>query len=76
MLPLGGGTATYHLRAVIMHKGSIAIGHYTAFVRSGLHDQWYFCNDALMPREVTNVKEQMLAAGNGQGEAYMLIYEQ
>ena len=75
-LPLGAGAATYHLRAVIMHEGTIAFGHYTAFVRSGLHNQWYFCNDAAMPRMVTDVKKQMLAAGNGRGQAYMLIYEQ
>ena len=76
VLPIGQGEATYHLRAIIMHRGRIASGHYTSFVRSGLHNQWYYCNDAARPRIVTNVQEQMLAPSEERGEAYMLIYDQ
>ena len=62
VLPLGRGEATYHLRAVVMHQGSYGSGHYTAFIRSNLHDEWYHCNDSAQPRIITDapVMDKML----------------
>ena len=59
---------TYTLRAVIVHLGLFGAGHYVAYVRAR-NDQWYFCDDDMVPRRVVNPLDVL------RQQAYMLIYE-
>ena len=59
--------ASYDLRSVVVHGGSVGGGHYTAFVRAQ-DNFWYFCDDSHAPARCPT--RDVLAA-----EAYMLIYE-
>ena len=35
----------YHLHAILVHRGIIDAGHYYAFIRPNMTDQWYEFND-------------------------------
>jgi ubiquitin C-terminal hydrolase len=40
----------YHLRGVVMHKGSQNFGHYTAYLKD--QDSWYLYNDDAKPLKI------------------------
>jgi len=58
---------TYFLRGVVEHRGHAGDGHYISYVRC-LSNDWYFCNDFVIPQRCS--LEDALNA-----QAYMLIYE-
>ena len=35
----------YQLHAILMHKGDIGFGHYFAYIRPTIDDEWYEFND-------------------------------
>lgn len=43
-------SATYNLFGVLVHKGQIAGGHYMAYLRTTLDDQWYKFNDNIVEK--------------------------
>ena len=66
--PLRDGI-TYHLRAVIEHKGGGSSGgHYVAYVRTP-NNSWYFFNDDFRPRLIRNPNDVLRV------QAYTLFYE-
>ncbi len=36
----------YHLHAILVHRGGLGAGHYYAFIRPDLSEQWYEFNDS------------------------------
>jgi hypothetical protein len=56
----------YDLTGIIVHLGSVSSGHYLAYVRSWVDDEWYEMNDDL----IKSVSWEEVA----QKEAYILIY--
>lgn len=66
----------YHLRAVIMHQGSINAGHYTAYIRR--HNHWFFCNDSVIQFIEPYAMEMISDAGYGTNPRHLpsiFIYE-
>ncbi|KAM6961725.1 ubl carboxyl-terminal hydrolase 18 [Tautogolabrus adspersus] len=63
----------YTLYAVVVHSGYAMFGHYTAYVRHGVNQGWYYADD----RHVEQVSwEQVKTAYGGRYRqtAYMLMY--
>ncbi|CAF0974201.1 unnamed protein product, partial [Didymodactylos carnosus] len=61
--------AAYNLYALVCHHGVIGGGHYVAFVKNRITQQWYCFNDSLVKPVNENVLEQYASA------AYLLFYE-
>jgi ubiquitin C-terminal hydrolase len=57
----------YELYAVIEHEGTVNRGHYTAYVKLGDDNQWYYANDA----RIVKVDKCQIFYKN----AYMLFYK-
>ena len=52
----------YHLHSILIHRGTLGAGHYFAFIKPSLEDQWLEFND----REVTPIiKTTALSIGGG-----------
>ncbi|XP_066525061.1 ubl carboxyl-terminal hydrolase 18 isoform X2 [Hoplias malabaricus] len=63
--------ASYKLYAVIVHSGSCAFGHYTAYIHSVQEGAWYYIDDSSVYK--ASWKEVQGTYG-GFGTAYMLLY--
>ncbi|XP_053271112.1 ubl carboxyl-terminal hydrolase 18 [Pleuronectes platessa] len=64
---------TYTLYAVVVHSGGTMGGHYTAYVRPGGNQQWYYADDS----SVEKVSWERVQGTYGKyygGTAYMLMY--
>ena len=57
----------YKLYGIVVHRGSMDSGHYTAVIRAN-DNSWYICDDAVPPKKIT-VNEAC------KQEAMILIYE-
>lgn len=58
----GAAKNLYHLHSILIHRGTLGAGHYFAFIRPSLEDQWYEFND----RDVTPIiKSTALCTGGG-----------
>ena len=66
-MPVAGKTLPYKLRAVIVHHGRDAAGHYIAMVRDQ-NGRWYKCDDFAPPTRMTDARVMTT-------EPYMLFYE-
>uniref|UniRef100_A0A1A8F5X2 Ubiquitin specific peptidase 18 n=1 Tax=Nothobranchius korthausae TaxID=1143690 RepID=A0A1A8F5X2_9TELE len=63
----------YTLYAVVVHCGCAAFGHYTAFVRHKVNQQWYYADDSHVQQ--VSWREVQTAYGRlDRGTAYMLMY--
>lgn len=38
----------YHLHAILVHRGGVAGGHYFAYIRPDINNQWYEFNDSVV----------------------------
>jgi len=56
----------YDLVGVINHYGSMNFGHYVAFTKNSINDQWYEFNDS----SVSMITEQSVC----NSAAYVLFY--
>uniref|UniRef100_A0A1A7XU31 Ubiquitin specific peptidase 18 n=3 Tax=Iconisemion striatum TaxID=60296 RepID=A0A1A7XU31_9TELE len=63
----------YTLYAVVVHCGCAAFGHYTAFVRDKVNQQWYYADDSHV-QQASWSKVQTTYGGLYSGTAYMLMY--
>lgn len=63
----------YSLYSVLVHSGSVAGGHYYAYIKSFEDNRWYRFNDA----QVTKASEADLKStyGGKDGTAYLLVYQ-
>jgi ubiquitin C-terminal hydrolase len=61
----------YHLHAVLIHRGNINFGHYYAYIKPFMNDQWFIFNDACVS-EVT--KTEAFSCGIGGYENQFLYY--
>lgn len=63
----------YSLYSVLVHSGSVAGGHYYAYIKSFEDSHWYRFNDS----QVTKASEADLKStyGGKDGTAYLLVYE-
>lgn len=52
----------YHLHSILIHKGTLGAGHYFAFIKPTLEDQWFEFNDSLVS---PLVKSTALSIGGG-----------
>ena len=59
-------STVYALSGVVSHSGSISGGHYIAYVKSSVNQQWYRCSDETVSASSENAA---LAA-----QAYMAFY--
>ena len=66
-MPVAGKTLPYKLRAVIVHHGRDAAGHYIAMVRDK-NRRWYKCDDFTPPTRMTDARVMT-------ADPYMLFYE-
>ena len=64
-----GADRAFTLKGVLVHSGSLHVGHYTAYVRDD-DANWFFCDDANAPQFVSDT-DRVFAQ-----QAYMLFYEQ
>jgi ubiquitin C-terminal hydrolase len=61
----------YDLRAVTNHHGSLIGGHYTAFCKNDMNNQWYKFDDS----SAYHIPENKLKFTIVKSEAYILYYE-
>ena len=52
----------YHLHSILIHRGTLEDGHYFAFIRPSLEDQWFEFNDNMV---TPIVKTTALSIGSG-----------
>ncbi|XP_010535739.1 PREDICTED: ubiquitin carboxyl-terminal hydrolase 12-like isoform X2 [Tarenaya hassleriana] len=68
----------YILHSVLAHIGDMNVGHYYAFIRPTLCDEWYKFNDETVTKEDGRNAIEGLFGGNNKGitvaNAYMLVY--
>ncbi|KAI3938553.1 hypothetical protein MKW98_016058 [Papaver atlanticum] len=65
----------YTLQAVLVHSGGGNGGHYYAFIKPTVSEQWFKFNDGLVTKE--NIKRVLEEQYGGEGRisnAYMLVY--
>lgn len=62
----------YSLFAVIVHIGNATIGHYTAYVRHKVYQNWYYADDSSV-RQAT-WRDVQNTYGSRDGSAYLLLY--
>ncbi|XP_072309615.1 ubl carboxyl-terminal hydrolase 18, partial [Eucyclogobius newberryi] len=63
----------YTLYAVVVHSGSAGCGHYTAYVRRGEGQSWYYADDS-STHQVSWENVQSSYGGEHRHTAYMLMY--
>jgi len=57
----------YHLHSILIHRGTLGAGHYFAFIRPSLDDQWFEFNDKdVMPIN----KSTALCTGGGGSDSF------
>ncbi|RZC81914.1 hypothetical protein C5167_044492 [Papaver somniferum] len=65
----------YTLHAVLVHSGGGSGGHYYAFIRPTLSEQWFKFNDERVTKEDTKCALEEQYGGDGRySNAYMLVY--
>ncbi|KAI3938560.1 hypothetical protein MKW98_016065 [Papaver atlanticum] len=65
----------YTLHAVLVHSGGGNGGHYYAFIRPTLSEQWFKFNDERVTKEDINWALEEQCGGEGRySNAYMLVY--
>ncbi|KAM3374314.1 ubiquitin C-terminal hydrolase 13 [Capsicum galapagoense] len=66
----------YKLHSVLVHTGGTHGGHYYAFIRPTLSDQWYKFDDAIVTKEDAKrvLEEHGVEEELPQTNAYMLVY--
>jgi len=65
--PLQHGGELFNLYATVCHFGSPTGGHYTAFAKHPLAQDWHYFNDSQVDNKVP--------LGEGQDDAYVLFYQ-
>lgn len=65
------GNIKYKLKAVCMHEGSCNAGHYIAYSRNFINNEWYKYNDHI----VNHIMEQNIEAEIVNEKAYILFYQ-
>ncbi|KAI3914508.1 hypothetical protein MKW92_004447 [Papaver armeniacum] len=65
----------YTLQAVLVHSGGGHGGHYYAFIRPTVSEQWFKFNDGLVTKEdIKRVLEEQYGGESRCSNAYMLVY--
>ncbi|KAI3856934.1 hypothetical protein MKX03_012342 [Papaver bracteatum] len=65
----------YALQAVLVHSGGGHGGHYYAFIRPTVSEQWFKFNDELVTKEdIKRVLEEQYGGEGRYSNAYMLVY--
>ncbi|KAI3856937.1 hypothetical protein MKX03_012345, partial [Papaver bracteatum] len=65
----------YTLQAVLVHSGGGHGGHYYAFIRPTVSEQWFKFNDELVTKEdIKRVLEEQYGGEGRFSNAYMLVY--
>ncbi|XP_058481583.1 ubl carboxyl-terminal hydrolase 18 isoform X2 [Solea solea] len=65
---------TYTLYAVVVHCGGATFGHYTAFVRDRVNQEWYHADDSRVKRSSWANVQRTYGNTAYSGTAYMLMY--
>lgn len=63
----------YTLHAVVVHSGLAMCGHYTAYVRHRVSQQWYYADDSCV-KQVSWQAVKDTYGGHYKDTAYMLMY--
>ena len=65
----------YKLKSIVIHQGHCEGGHYYAFIRDGLSQEWYQFNDTHVTEfDIKNIPKEAFG-GNTNNNAYLLFYE-
>ena len=68
------GEFVYELYAILIHNGGAFGGHYFAYIKSTLKDEWHNFNDSSV-KAITDAELMNTFGGEGQpNTAYMLMY--
>jgi ubiquitin carboxyl-terminal hydrolase 8 len=61
----------YDLYGVIMHRGNMHCGHYVAFTKNPINNEWYFFDDS----NVLHITKDKIEGAIQNSEAYVLFYK-
>lgn len=61
----------YDLYGVIMHRGNMNYGHYVAFTKNSINDEWYHYDDS----NVLHIPKDKIEGAIQNNEAYVLFYK-
>ena len=63
--------STYSLNAIVLHKGSCNFGHYIAYSKNAINNEWYEFNDSTVVHiPVEEIESEIVTK-----DAYVLIYQ-
>ncbi|KAL7718625.1 hypothetical protein QTN25_003991 [Entamoeba marina] len=78
-VPFQGNTIHYQLKGIIVHQGTVGVGHYISYIVNTKTREWLCFNDdaiSKIPWYAFDIQQKAFGGNNDSWTAYILIYEQ